>query len=113
MSPFRCLTFDPCGELERRWPGWKIRLARLTGVTELIDGAARVVTIDPRQEDMEWAVAHATAHLDLQHHMVPLGGFLTDTQEADADALAHSRLFEEEDPFAHIPVDGPPTVQLG
>jgi hypothetical protein len=85
------VAFDPLQDWSSRWSAWKLRLTPLPGdCNERFYPDSREVHIDPAG-DPEWAVAHATAHLDLRHHLVALDGF-TPEQEADADGLARLRL---------------------
>lgn len=101
LSPERQLDrYDPRADLTVRWPGWTVHLTDMHGIDEVIDVPRRVILIDPHADTWsdplvsaeEWAVAHATAHLDLGHAEAEEGRPFTAQQEADADGLARLRL---------------------
>lgn len=84
--------YDPGKDAAERYPEWVIRHVDLQGVPEVMCPERRVILIDQGQT---WAakrssLAHAVAHLDLEH--VVIGGYLGRRQEAEAEQLAALRL---------------------
>lgn len=88
MTP-EIAPFSPQAELRERWPEWTVHVTSLHGVNEVIDGPRQVILIDASDHDGEdWALAHALAHLDLEHHLSGPGGAFSAEQESQADWLA-------------------------
>src|SRR4051812_14281737 len=84
--------YSPLLDMNARWPGWRVRFASLWGdCDEAFYPDRRLIVLDPG-DDPEWAVAHATAHLDLEHWSVGVAVQFSAEQEADADGLARLRL---------------------
>jgi hypothetical protein len=92
----RAITaYDPRADAAFKWAGWRFVPTMLMGVTrELISVRMQIVLLDQTwfEQDMDAAVAHAVAHLDLGHHR---GGVFTPDQESAADWLARLRLDRE------------------
>ena len=99
--------YNPHDDATDRWSGWRIYLTDMHGLGELCDPKAQLVVIEP-EPSAEHAVAHAVAHLDLEHHLTP--GAFTDQECDDADDLALLRLDEFEFDGDAVPFDGPPTL---
>ena len=83
--------YDPGADALARYPDWVIR-HRPIGVPELMCIERKVILLDDAQS---WhakrsSLAHAVAHLDLEH--VVIGGHLGDRQEAEAEQLAALRM---------------------
>ena len=83
--------YDPGADALARYPDWVIR-HRPIGVPELMCIERKVILLDDAQS---WrakrsSLAHAVAHLDLQH--VVIGGHLGDRQESEAERLAALRM---------------------
>lgn len=83
--------YSPLLDMNARWPGWRILFAPLGDCDEAFYADRRLIVLDPG-DDPEWAVAHATAHLDLEHYAVGIDVEFSPEQEADADGLARLRL---------------------
>lgn len=87
----RALTYDPGRDAAERYPDWVIR-HRPIGVPELLDLRRKVILLD---DAGDWAhkrssLAHAIAHLDLDH--IVTGGKLGHRQEREAELLAARRM---------------------
>lgn len=82
--------YDPGADAAERYPDWVIR-HRAIGVPELMDVRRRVILLDRGggRGERRASLAHAVAHLDLEH--VVVGGFIGDRQERDAERLAALR----------------------
>ena len=82
------LTYSPWADAGRRYPDWVIRCVPLEGLSEVLCLDRRVILIDAhaRRSSRRTALAHAVAHLDLEHDV--LRGVLSDRQELAADKLA-------------------------
>lgn len=82
------LAQNPC-----RYDGWTIFLTRLHGVAvEIFDKPTRTVLIDPTAHGPKVAIAHATAHIALRHHLDCADGVFTEIQELKADTHARDLL---------------------
>lgn len=93
MSPDRHFRpFNARFDLAERWPEWTVHLTSLHGINEVIDVPRKVILITVDQNGEDWAIAHATAHLDLGHHTESPGGCFTTQQELDADDFARLQL---------------------
>lgn len=86
------LTYDPGKDAAERYPGWVIRHRDLRGIPEVLCLDRRVILVDRAQD---WpakrsGLAHAIAHLDLDHR--PATGRFDRRQEKEAEELAARRL---------------------
>ncbi len=131
MHPQRHLPrFCPLTDFAERYPDWTHHATDLHGIDEVIDVERHLLLVDPKDEGEAWAVAHTTAHLDLEHHRDRHASF-TEEQERDASDLAELRLgtwkplqaqtldWIDEAPriardhdWSDIPLDGESTIQL-
>lgn len=86
------LTYDPWRDAGERYPDWLIRRVDLRGLTEVTCARRRIILLDKqmRRARRRCALAHAIAHLDLQH--TPVGLEYEAWQEREADKLAARRL---------------------
>lgn len=86
------LTYDPWRDAGQRYPDWLIRRVDLMGLTEVTCTRRRIILLDRemRYARRRCALAHAIAHLDLQH--TPVGLEYEAWQEREADKLAARRL---------------------
>lgn len=83
-------SYDPGEDAGERYPDWVIR-HRAIGVPELMDVRRKVILLDrgSSRGERRASLAHAVAHLDLDH--VAVGGFIGERQERDAERLAALR----------------------
>ena len=86
------LTYDPGRDAAERYPGWVIRHRDLRGIPEVLCLERMVILVDRAQD---WpakrsGLAHAIAHLDLEHR--PATGRFDRRQEREAEELAARRL---------------------
>jgi hypothetical protein len=84
--------YEPGDDAAQRHGDWSIRLAPLYGLGEVVDVPRKLILIDPEKQGDRYAIAHAIAHLDLEHVSEDGGGPFTAEEEADADGLARLRL---------------------
>lgn len=86
------MTYNPWADACSRYPGWVIRCLPLQGVPEVLCLRRKVILIDAeqRRSSRRSALAHAIAHLDLEH--VVVGDVPGAKQELAADKLAARRL---------------------
>jgi hypothetical protein len=89
--------YEPGTDATQRHGEWSIRLAPLFGLGEVIDVPRKLFLIDPAKHGDRYAMAHAIAHLDLEHVTEDGGGAFTAEEEADADGLARLRLDDDPD----------------
>jgi len=89
--------YEPRTDAAQRHGEWSIRLAPLFGLGEVIDVPRKLFLIDPEKHGDRYALAHAVAHLDLEHVSEDGGGAFTAEEEADADGLARLRLDDDPD----------------
>ncbi len=85
--------YDPGRDAAERYPDWVIRHRPLHGVPEVLSWRHKTILID---SDQSWAakrcsLAHALAHLDLDHRAT-LGGRFERREEQQADELAATRM---------------------
>lgn len=115
MSGRETAKFDPKQALCERWPEWTVYLTKLHGVNEVINSPRRLILIDADDGGADWALAHALAHLDLEHHLSGPGGEFSKEQEGQADWLARIWLDDVQipaDDLSAFPLDGEPTLQI-
>lgn len=74
-----------------RYAGWTVHLQDLHGMGEVFDKPTRTAIIDPTKAGPRKALAHALAHIHLQHVYEP-GDLFTSQQEDAADAHADTML---------------------
>lgn len=86
------LTYDPGADAARRHPDWVIRHRHLLGVPEVMCVARRVILLEnsASRAVRRSNLAHAIAHIDLEHEATT--GVLSSRQELAADKLAARRL---------------------
>lgn len=109
MSP-STTPFCPFKFFAGKFAQWTAHFTRMYGLEdEVFDYDKRTILIDPGADGEAWALAHAAAHLELDHQNSGRRDFTAD-QEAAADALAEAWLWDGSFPFTEIPVDGPPTL---
>ncbi len=84
--------YDPGRDAAERYPDWVIRHRDLRGIPEMIHVEHRVILLDDSQSRSakRSSLAHAIAHLDLDH--VTIDGHLGARQESEAEQLAALRL---------------------
>lgn len=86
--------YDPGRDAAERYPDWVIRHRQLShGIPEVMCRRRKVILVEHQDS---WAkkrcsLAHAVAHLDLEH-IVAAAGYFDRVQEAEADQLAARRL---------------------
>lgn len=82
--------YDPGADAAERYPDWVIR-HRAIGVPEVMDVRRKVILLDRGggRGERRASLAHAVAHLDLEH--VVVGGWFGERQERDAERLAALR----------------------
>lgn len=85
--------YNPYQDLRNRYPGWKLTIADLGGIGEMICYRERLILIDEGVVDRTLLVAHVLAHLDL--HLGQMSEQFTEDQESDAEGLALMRLDRE------------------
>lgn len=85
--------YDPGRDLATRYPGWVWRRDDLQGIPEVLCRRRRVILTDAASTGAATRcnLAHAIAHLDLEHADV-LDGPLEARQESEADQLAARRM---------------------
>lgn len=86
-------VYNPGDDMAARYPGWVVRPAPLGAVPELLCRRRRVILLDERLRgaDKRCALAHAVAHLDLDHG-VTADQRAESREEQAADDLAAERL---------------------
>jgi hypothetical protein len=89
--------YDPGADLADRYHEWVWRRRDLRGIPEVLSRAKRVIITDRRLSRVEsrCTLAHAVAHLDLEHAAI-FDGRSEKREELAADRLAARRLL----PFA-------------
>ncbi len=88
------LTYDPVADLAQRHPDWTVCRVHLGwGIRETLCLRRRVILLDVAGSpaDARSSLAHAVAHVDLDHAPLP-AGFFELRQEREADAVAARRL---------------------
>ncbi len=87
------VRYDVARELGERWPGWRVRLSELDGVSEIVNVDDQTIVIDMRHwpEGLDFACCHALIHLDWSHTEGG-GDSFTVEQEDLADWVARVRL---------------------
>lgn len=86
--------YDPGADLALRYPDWVLADADLGGlVTEVLCPERRIILLDRAQTHAvrRSSLAHAVAHLDLDHTH-PVRGYFENREEAAANDLAARRL---------------------
>lgn len=86
------LRYNPWRDAGERYPDWLIRRVDLQGLTEVTCTRRQIILLDKemRYARRRCALAHAIAHLDLEH--TPVGLEYEAWQEREADKLAARRL---------------------
>lgn len=86
------LTYDPWTDAAVRFPDWVIRHRPLFGIPEVLCRRRRVILLELGHDRSErrCSLAHALAHLDLDH--LSANGWWDARQEAAADRMAARRL---------------------
>jgi hypothetical protein len=69
--------YEPGDDASQRHGEWSIRLAPLFGLGEVVDVPRKLFLIDPEKHGDRYAIAHAIAHLDLEHVSEDGGGAFT------------------------------------
>lgn len=92
VSSDRALFYDPGADAARRHPDWVIRHRDLRGVPEVMCVERKVILIEDSHDraTRRCNLAHAIAHIDLEHQAMT--GVLSHRQELAADKLAARRL---------------------
>jgi hypothetical protein len=88
------LSYDPAADAASRYPDWTVATADLGGVVpEVLSWERQVILIDAGGSApvRRSSLAHALAHLDLEHRWT-LAGFFENREELEADRLAARRL---------------------
>jgi Zn-dependent peptidase ImmA (M78 family) len=87
------VSYDPATDLAGRYPGWIVEHAVLGwGIREALCRNSQVILLEARDSAAERrsSLAHAIAHLDLEHRSA--SGRVDSRQEREADVLAARRL---------------------
>lgn len=78
---------------ESHWPGWDVQVAELPEqIGERFYWSHKLIVINEQTDDVEWAVVHSAAHLQLDWPTVQLGRQFTDWQCTRADWLGEAWL---------------------
>lgn len=90
--------YDPGDDLAMRYPDWVWRRRDLRGIPEVLCRRRQVILTDRPLDRIEsrCTLAHAVAHLDLQHLSV-FDGVVEAREELAADKLAARRLLRVDD----------------
>lgn len=88
----RALIYHPGADAARRHPDWVIRHRDLRGVPEVMCVERQVILLEDTHDraTRRCNLAHAIAHIDLEHQAMT--GVLSHRQELAADKLAARRL---------------------
>lgn len=88
----RALTYDPGHDAAVRLPDWVIRHHDLRGIPEVLCPDRKVILVERSDSRIvrRCSLAHAIAHIDLDHRSVD--GLLSYRQELAADRVAARRL---------------------
>lgn len=88
----RTLTYDPGHDAAVRLPDWVIRHHDLRGIPEVLCPIRKVILVErsDTRAGRRCSLAHAIAHIDLEHRSV--NGLISGRQELAADRVAARRL---------------------
>lgn len=88
--------YDPGADAAERYPDWVVRTRDLMQVPEVLCWERQVILVNQALSKTErrCALAHAIAHLDLEHRAV-FGERFEAREEAEADELAAERLLDD------------------
>lgn len=91
LTSMETARYDPRIDAAVNWPSWYFEEAALVTHREEIHVRSRHYLFDMcwTEEEREWAIAHAVAHLDHGDH---LKGHFTEQDEMRADWTARERL---------------------
>lgn len=95
----QALRYDPAHDVAVRHPDWIVRRTDLGGVVpEVMSPARKVILLEETHDAIvqRCSLAHAIAHIDLEHGRT-LPGWFENHEEAAADDLAARRLISLED----------------
>ena len=93
-QPAGALRYDPASDVAERYPEWVVATVDLGGlVPEALCWVRKVILIETAQREhaRRSSLAHAVAHLDLEHTRT-LHAFFENREEVAADRLAAERL---------------------
>jgi hypothetical protein len=84
--------YDPGADMAERYPEWVVRHKRIAPIPEVLCVRRKVVLVDTEgdRSARRCALAHAVAHIDLDH--LPDSGRTGRKYEREADELAARRL---------------------
>lgn len=88
------MTYDPGADAAARYPDWVIRHRRLGwGIPEVMCSKSKVILLEAGHSwaEKRCSLAHAVAHLDLEH-FAGVSGIFDKRQESQANQLAARRL---------------------
>ena len=96
------MRYDPGADAARRFPDWVIRHRPLGGIPEVMCRRRRTILIDSGTSwpQKRCSLAHAVAHLDLEHQATTSGLFDV-RMERQANGLAARRLIAV-DQLVHV-----------
>lgn len=88
------LTYNPGHDAKLRLPDWVIRWCDLRGIPEVLCPDRKVILIErsDTRAGRRCSLAHAIAHIDLEHRNVD--GLISARQELAADRMAARRLID-------------------